>query len=101
MTRPYETTGDDHVIAGGVKLYIDGSGGARTAWLYASFVRGRTSYTALERWQISYLPVYPAWAAFVDDCRLKREFTPVFNVDAPRCKDGVGEGLLTALRPVK
>jgi predicted amidohydrolase YtcJ len=34
MTRPYETTGDDHLIAGGVKLYIDGSGGARTAWLY-------------------------------------------------------------------
>lgn len=34
MTRPYESTGDDHVIAGGVKLFIDGSGGARTAWLY-------------------------------------------------------------------
>lgn len=34
QTRPYESTGDDHVIAGGVKLYIDGSGGARTAWLY-------------------------------------------------------------------
>jgi predicted amidohydrolase YtcJ len=34
MTKPYETTGDDHLIAGGVKLYIDGSGGARTAWLY-------------------------------------------------------------------
>jgi hypothetical protein len=33
-TKPYESTGDDHVIAGGVKLYIDGSGGARTAWLY-------------------------------------------------------------------
>ena len=33
-TRPYESTGDDHLIAGGVKLYIDGSGGARTAWLY-------------------------------------------------------------------
>ena len=33
-TRPYETTGDDHLVAGGVKLYIDGSGGARTAWLY-------------------------------------------------------------------
>ena len=33
-TRPYESTGDDHVIAGGVKLYVDGSGGARTAWLY-------------------------------------------------------------------
>lgn len=34
MTRPNETPGDDHVIAGGVKLYADGSGGARTAWLY-------------------------------------------------------------------
>jgi predicted amidohydrolase YtcJ len=34
MTKPYESTGDDHLIAGGVKLYIDGSGGARTAWLY-------------------------------------------------------------------
>ena len=34
MTKPYENTGDDHVIAGGVKLYADGSGGARTAWLY-------------------------------------------------------------------
>jgi predicted amidohydrolase YtcJ len=34
MTKPYESTGDDHVIAGGVKLYVDGSGGARTAWLY-------------------------------------------------------------------
>ena len=34
MTKPNESTGDDHVIAGGVKLYADGSGGARTAWLY-------------------------------------------------------------------
>lgn len=34
MSKPYENTGDDHLIAGGVKLYIDGSGGARTAWLY-------------------------------------------------------------------
>jgi hypothetical protein len=33
-TRPYASTGDHHVIAGGVKLYIDGSGGARTAWMY-------------------------------------------------------------------
>jgi predicted amidohydrolase YtcJ len=33
-SKPYESTGDDHVISGGVKLYIDGSGGARTAWLY-------------------------------------------------------------------
>jgi hypothetical protein len=34
MTRPYETTGDDHLVSGGIKIYIDGSGGARTAWLY-------------------------------------------------------------------
>ena len=34
QARPYESTGDDHVIAGGVKLFADGSGGARTAWLY-------------------------------------------------------------------
>lgn len=33
-TRPYEGTGDDHVIAGGVKIFFDGSGGARTAWMY-------------------------------------------------------------------
>jgi predicted amidohydrolase YtcJ len=33
-SNPYESTGDDHLISGGVKLYIDGSGGARTAWLY-------------------------------------------------------------------
>ena len=39
MTKPYESTGDDHVIAGGVKLYIDGSGGARTAWLYDDWNR--------------------------------------------------------------
>jgi predicted amidohydrolase YtcJ len=34
FTKPYESTGDDHLVSGGVKLYIDGSGGARTAWLY-------------------------------------------------------------------
>ena len=33
FTRPHESTGDDRLIAGGVKLYMDGSGGARTAWL--------------------------------------------------------------------
>jgi predicted amidohydrolase YtcJ len=33
-TKPYVSTGDDQLIRGGVKLYLDGSGGARTAWLY-------------------------------------------------------------------
>lgn len=41
-TKPYESTGDDHVIAGGVKLYIDGSGGARTAWLYDDWNKNLT-----------------------------------------------------------
>lgn len=41
-TRPYESTGDDHVVSGGVKLYIDGSGGARTAWLYDDWNRDFT-----------------------------------------------------------
>lgn len=41
-TRPYEGTGDDHLIPGGVKLYIDGSGGARTAWLYDDWNRDFT-----------------------------------------------------------
>ena len=34
FTNPRETTGDDLLISGGVKVYIDGSGGARTAWMY-------------------------------------------------------------------
>ena len=41
-SRPYESTGDDHLISGGVKLYIDGSGGARTAWLYDDWNREYT-----------------------------------------------------------
>ena len=42
FTRPYESTGDDRLIAGGVKLYIDGSGGARTAWLHDDWNREST-----------------------------------------------------------
>ena len=38
---------------------------AWSAWLYASFLRRQGSFAALERWQIAYLPVYPAWAAIV------------------------------------
>lgn len=43
MTRPYESTGNDRLIAGGVKLYIDGSGGARTAWLYDDWNKNSTA----------------------------------------------------------
>jgi len=34
FTKPYLSTGDDRLISGGIKLYLDGSGGARTGWLY-------------------------------------------------------------------
>ena len=33
-SKPYQSTGDDHVISGGVKLFADGSGGSRTAWMH-------------------------------------------------------------------
>ena len=45
-SRPYETTGDDHLVSGGVKLYIDGSGGARTAWLYDDWNKDWTGVDA-------------------------------------------------------
>ena len=38
---------------------------AWTAWLYFRFMRHRSSFAALERWQIAYLPVYAIWAALV------------------------------------
>jgi hypothetical protein len=38
---------------------------AWSAWLYARFLRRRGSFAALEQWQITYLPVYCAWAALV------------------------------------
>jgi len=42
MSRPYETTGDDRLMSGGVKLYMDGSGGARTAWMWQPWNRNTT-----------------------------------------------------------
>ncbi|MEO8484616.1 MAG: permease prefix domain 1-containing protein, partial [Acidobacteriota bacterium] len=47
---------------------------AWSAWLYVRFLRQRASFTALERWQVAYLPVYPAWAALV-----VAVFPPVFG----------------------
>jgi hypothetical protein len=38
---------------------------AWSAVLYIRFLRGRGSFTGLERWQTSYLPVYAVWAAVV------------------------------------
>lgn len=36
-----------------------------SAWLYARFMRRRAPFSALERWQTSYLPVYFLWALIV------------------------------------
>src|SRR5215210_4751376 len=38
---------------------------AWSAVLYVSFLRGRGSFSLLERWQTDYLPVYAVWAAIV------------------------------------
>ncbi len=36
-----------------------------SAWLYYYFLRGRGTFSALERWQTAYLPVYAVWATVV------------------------------------
>jgi hypothetical protein len=38
---------------------------AWSAWLLLRFVRRRTPFASLERWQTGYLPVYAAWAWIV------------------------------------
>ena len=38
---------------------------AWSARLYGAFVLRHGPFSALERWQMAYLPVYPAWAALV------------------------------------
>src|SRR5215207_8435270 len=38
---------------------------AWSAVLYIRFLRGRGSFTGLERWQTNYIPVYAVWAAIV------------------------------------
>ncbi len=47
---------------------------AWSAWLILRFVRRRTPFAALERWQTNYLPVYAAWAWIV-----VLVFPPLFN----------------------
>jgi hypothetical protein len=38
---------------------------AGSAWWYWRLLRGRGTFAALEQWQLAFLPVYCAWAAFV------------------------------------
>lgn len=37
------TLGDDHLLSCGVKIYMDGSGGARTGWVYDDWLRNATT----------------------------------------------------------
>jgi predicted amidohydrolase YtcJ len=55
LPRPPQTLSDGMLVSGGLKLYIDGSGGARTAWMYddwnADFTRtdaGNRGYPTTE-----------------------------------------------------
>jgi len=53
FTKPYQ--GDGRLISGGVKIHLDGSGGARTAWMYQDWNKnfkekdtGNVGYPTLE-----------------------------------------------------
>jgi predicted amidohydrolase YtcJ len=41
FTKPYESRNSDVLISGGVKMFMDGSGGARTAWVYDEWNKNR------------------------------------------------------------
>lgn len=47
---------------------------AWSAWLYSGFLRDRRPFSALERWQTAYAPVYAVWASVV-----VAVFPPVFG----------------------
>ena len=47
-----------------------------SAWLLAAFLRRRKHFSALERWQTAYIPVYALWAAAVVVV-----FPPLFGFD--------------------
>jgi predicted amidohydrolase YtcJ len=41
FSQPMASTGDDRLISGGVKIFADGSGGARTAWVWQDWNQDR------------------------------------------------------------
>jgi hypothetical protein len=42
LPHPPASIGDGRLISGGVKMYMDGSGGARTAWMYRDWNKNST-----------------------------------------------------------
>lgn len=69
FTKPYESTGDDRLISGGVKLFADGSGGARTAWVWDEWNENRTGVDEENRG-------YPAF-----DADLMRQIILMYHVN--------------------
>ena len=44
LPRPPASFGDGRLLSGGVKIFMDGSGGARTAWMYADWNKNFTEH---------------------------------------------------------
>jgi hypothetical protein len=65
----------NRVAALGENVVLLGNLGWSTV-LYVRFLRGRSPFASLERWQTAYLPVYSVWAAIV-----VMGFPPVFEFD--------------------
>jgi predicted amidohydrolase YtcJ len=51
LPRPPQSLGDGRLVSGGVKLYIDGSGGARTAWMYGDWNK---DFTGVDKGNVGY-----------------------------------------------
>jgi predicted amidohydrolase YtcJ len=51
LPRPPQSLGDGRLLSGGVKLYIDGSGGARTAWMYQDWNK---DFTGIDKGNAGY-----------------------------------------------
>ena len=55
FSKPLKSTSDDRLVSGGVKLFADGSGGARTAWVWqdwnmnlSGIDEGNSGYPAID-----------------------------------------------------
>jgi predicted amidohydrolase YtcJ len=46
LPKPPQSLGDGRLLSGGAKLYMDGSGGARTAWVYQEWNKNSTEKDA-------------------------------------------------------
>jgi predicted amidohydrolase YtcJ len=93
-TKPYQTTGDDQLISGGVKMFIDGSGGARTAWMHDDWHK---DFTGVDTGNKGYPMVEPA-AAFA---RLKMYHDAGIHVGAHAIGDRAIDWLVDSYKTVQ